>query len=140
MSSPYSDVKAALLFFEQGEQQKKVLYQEIALPDALKKFSKVNSISDEYFAEARQVWQQMKTYLQGKSPRPELTENSWTEDSEELRKRDYDLTAKNQNSNEFETLPVPSEIIKSLLENHRKLQVRLERLQEMVSNREETGW
>jgi len=138
--APYSDVKAALLFFERGEQQKEVLYQEIALPDDLKKFSKVKSISDEHFAEARQVWQQMKAYLQGKYPRPDVTENSWFEDIECLIKREYDLTAKNQNSNEIENSPLPSEIIERLLENHRKLQIRLERLHEMVSNREETGW
>jgi len=134
--APYSDVKAALLFFERGEQQKEVLYQEIALPDDLKKFSKVNSISDEHFAEARQVWQQMKTYLQGKAPRLEFTENSWTEDSEELRKGGYDLTARNPNYAKCEKLPHPAEITAQLLENHYELQKRLERLHKMVNE----GW
>lgn len=134
--APYSDVKAALLFFERGEQQKEVLYQEIALPDELKKFSKVNSISDEHFAEAHQVWQQMKAYIQGKSPRPELTENSWTEDLEELRKRDYDLTARNHRRNEDENLPEPREIIETLIENNRQLKIRLEKLHKMISDKD----
>lgn len=134
--APYSDVKAALLFFERGEQQEEVLYQEIALPDELKKFSKVNSISDEHFAEAHQVWQQMKAYIQGKSPRPELTENSWTEDLEELRKRDYDLTARNHRRNEDENLPEPREIIETLIENNRQLKIRLEKLHKMISDKD----
>jgi len=116
--APYSDVKAALLFFERAEQHKEVLYQEIALPDELKKFSKVNSISDEHFAQASKRWQQMKAYYQGKAPRPKMTESSWIEDAEELRKRSYDLTAKNPNYSEMEKLPHPAEITAKLLENH----------------------
>ena len=70
--APYSDVKAALLFFERSEQHKEVLYQEIAVPDELKKFSKVNSIADEHFAEASKTWQQMKAAL-NVSPAPKVS-------------------------------------------------------------------
>jgi len=132
--APYSDVKAALLFFERGEQQKEVLYQEIALPDELKKFSKVNPISDEHFAEARQAWQQIKSYRQRKDFQLEASGNSWLENAEYLIKCEYNLTAKKPNHDEIEESHHPAEIITQLLENHQKLQINLERLYKMINN------
>jgi type I restriction enzyme M protein len=135
--APYSDVKAALLFFERSEQQKEVLYQEVALPDDLKKFSKGNSISDKHFAEACKTWQQMKAYRQGKASRPEITDNSWFEDVGELIKREYDLTAKNPSCVEMEKLPHTREIIERLLENNLEFKIRLERLHKMIDDGKE---
>lgn len=126
-------LKLHCFFFERSEQHKEVLYHEIALPDNLKKFSKVNSISDDHFAEARQIWQQMKAYRKGKASQPESTEKSWFEDAKELVKREYDLTAKNPSRADMEKLPHPAELAAKLLENHYELQKRLERLHKMVN-------
>jgi type I restriction enzyme M protein len=134
--APYSDVKTALLFFERSQQHKEVLYQEIALPDELKRFSKANLISDEHFAEARQNWQQMKAYRQDKAPRPEITETCWLEDVETLAQRAYDLTARNPKRTESENLPHPAELTARILENNRKFQTIMERLHKMVSEEE----
>lgn len=134
--APYSDVKTALLFFERSQQHKELLYQEIALPDELKRFSKANLISDEHFAEARKNWQQMKAYRQDKAPRPEITETCWLEDVETLAQRAYDLTARNPKRTESENLPHPAELTARILENNRKFQTIMERLHKMVSEEE----
>jgi type I restriction enzyme M protein len=93
--APYSDVKAALLFFERGKQRDEVLYQEVVLPEELKKLSKGNPIDDRHFKEVRGIWQQMKAYLQGKGKKPEVTAFSWFEKTEDLVNRGFDLSAKN---------------------------------------------
>ncbi|WP_449420569.1 type I restriction-modification system subunit M [Phormidium nigroviride] len=134
--APYSDVKTALLFFERSQQYKEVLYQEITLPDELKRFSKANLISDEHFAEARKNWQQMNAYRQGKTPRPKITETCWLEDVETLAQRGYDLRARNPKRTESENFPHPAELTARILENNRKFQTIMERLHKMVSEEE----
>lgn len=134
--APYSDVKAALLFFERSEQQKEVLYQEIAVPDKFKKFSKVNSIADEHFAEACKNWQQMLPYLKGKAPQPEVTKTCWLEDIKTLAERGYDLTARNPNLAKSEKLPNPAELTARLMDNHRQFYKIIKRLHELVNSEE----
>ncbi|MGK7929862.1 MAG: N-6 DNA methylase [Microcystaceae cyanobacterium] len=116
--APYSDVKAALLFFERGKQQDEVLYQEVVLPEGLKKFSKGNPIDDVYFKEVRGIWQQMKAYLEGKGKQPEVTEFSWFEKREDLVKRGFDLSAKNPIIAEREKLPEPSVLLDRIIKNN----------------------
>jgi len=45
-------------------------FYELPLPEGLKKFSKGSPILDEYFAEARGMWQEWKRYLNGDCERP----------------------------------------------------------------------
>ncbi|MBD2777068.1 N-6 DNA methylase [Iningainema tapete] len=134
--APYSDVKTALLFFERSSSTKEVLYYEMPLPNKLKKFSKVNPIADEHFAEARQVLQQWLAYRQGKTQQ-EFPQTSWFVGGETLVERDYDLSAKNPNRLSGEKLPHPSELTARIIENQLKLQSVLERLHKMVSGEEE---
>jgi type I restriction enzyme M protein len=123
--------------FARSQQHKEVLYQEIALPDELKRFSKANLISDEHFAEARKSWQQMKAYRQGKALRPEVTETRWFENAETLAERGYDLTARNPSCFKDEKLPHPAELTALLLERNRQFQSLLERLHKIVSDGDE---
>ena len=119
--APYSDVKAALLFFERGKQQDEVLYQEVMLPEGLKKFSKGNPIDDSHFSQVWEIWQQMKAYLQGKGKKPEVTEFSWFEKTENLVKRGFDLSAKNPTTAEREKLPEPSVLLDRIIKNNDQL-------------------
>ncbi len=135
--APYSDVKTALLFFERPGPTTEVLYHELALPKDLKKFSKGSPIADIHFAEALAMWEQWKAYRRGKGLRPEPTERSWIETLDTLAIRGYDLSAKNPNRPESETLLPPSELTARLLERHLEFQKMLERLHEAVSKKEE---
>jgi type I restriction enzyme M protein len=134
--APYSDVKTGLLFFQRPGPAKEVLYYELRLPEGLKKFSKGNPIADEHFDGARQVWECWKVHRAGKAPRPDLTERTWIEDAAKLAKRGYDLSPKNPNRMDAETLPHPTELTAMLLERSREFHSILDRLHEMVSNGE----
>lgn len=76
--APYSDVKTALLFFQRPDDvmennptaRHETWYYELPLPPDLKKFSKGSRIQDEHFAEAREMWQQWRAYLDGERHRP----------------------------------------------------------------------
>lgn len=128
----YSDVKAALLFFERGKQGDEVLYQEVVLPEELKKFSKGNPIDDSHFGQVREIWQQMKAYQQGKGKKPEVTEFSWFEKTEDLIKRGFDLSAKNPNTAEREKLAEPSVLLDRIISNNEKLQRIVARIESLL--------
>jgi type I restriction enzyme M protein len=76
--APYSDVKTALLFFQRVENilehnpavRDQTWYYELPLPEDLKKFSKGSPIADEHFAEARELWQRWRAWLDGTGERP----------------------------------------------------------------------
>jgi type I restriction enzyme M protein len=61
----------------------------------------------------------------------------WIETLDDLRARNYDLSARNPNANEREVLPPPADLTARLLERQRELQASLERLHAVVSNGEE---
>lgn len=130
--APYSDVKTALLFFDRSSPTKEVLYYEMPLPKNLKKFSKSNSISDEHFDEARQVFKKLLDYQLGKICKEEFTDNSWFVDGKTLVESGYDLSARNPKRLESKELPHPSDLTAQLLENQKELQKRIERLHKMV--------
>lgn len=132
--APYSDVKTALLFFERPGPTKETWYYELSLPEGLKKFSKVSPIEDGHFAEARALWQKWDAYRKGRDARPEPTANSWIVAFDEIRKRGYDLTARNPNRAAVETLRPAVEITASLLERIRELHDIVEGLHEQLSN------
>jgi len=53
---------------------------------------------------------------------------------EEIKARGYDLTARNPNRKETETLPSPMEIVADLLEREREILSIVEELNELLSN------
>jgi type I site-specific restriction endonuclease len=102
--APYSDVKAALLFFARPGPTKEIWYYELPLPEGLKKFSKGSPIQDEHFA------------------------------ADEIVKRGYDLTARNPSRPGGEELPTPVEIVDGLLEKEREILGLIEELDETLGN------
>ena len=136
--APYSDVKTALLFFERPGPTREIWYYELPLPEGLKKFSKGSPIQDEHFAEARKLWRAWDAYRKGQGPREAcLSERSWIVPVEEVKARGYDLTARNPNRKETESLPPPMEILASLLEREREILSIVEELDELLGNNKE---
>jgi type I restriction enzyme M protein len=76
--APYSDVKTAILFFQRPDTvleqnpaaRHETWFYELPLPGDLKKFSKGSKMAESDFAEAQQMWQGWRSYLQGKGERP----------------------------------------------------------------------
>lgn len=134
--APYSDVKTGLLFFERPGPTKEILYYELPLPAALKKFSKGSPIADNLFAEARQVWKRWQAYRTGQAPRPSPTGTSWIEAVDAVAERGYDLSAKNPHRSEEEYLPHPAELTAMLLEHGREFHRIVEHLHALVVNGE----
>jgi len=133
--APYSDVKAALIFFERPGPTKEIWYYELPLPEGLKKFSKGSPIQDEHFAEGRKLWNAWDGYRKGQGPREAcLSERSWIVPVEEIKQRRYDLTARNPNRPETEALPSPVEIVAGLLEREREILSIVEELDELLGN------
>ncbi len=136
--APYSDVKTALIFFERPGPTKEVWYYELPLPEGLKKFSKGSPVQDEHFNEARQLWKAWDAYRRGEGPREAcLSERSWIVPVEEIKQRGYDLTARNPNRREANTLPPPMEIVAQLMEKEREILSIVEELDELLSNSHE---
>lgn len=130
--APYSDVKAALLFFERPGPTRETFYYELPLPNGLKKFSKGSPIQDEHFEEARTLCGAWRAYRRGEGPLPEPAERSWFESVQALAARGYDLSAKNPSRPEGERVPRPAELTATLLERNRELHAILENLHELV--------
>jgi type I restriction enzyme M protein len=132
--APYSDVKTALLFFERPGPTRETWYYELPVPEDLKKFSKGSPIQDGHFDEARALWADWNACRRGEGPRPEPSTNSWIVSVDEIKARDYDLTARNPNRDEAETYRHPAEITASLLEVERQILSIIEELHEMVGD------
>ncbi|MDR7415276.1 MAG: class I SAM-dependent DNA methyltransferase [Armatimonadota bacterium] len=132
------DVKTALIFFEWPGRTREIWYYELPLPEGLKKFSKGSPIQDEHFEEARRLWKAWDAYRRGQGPRETcLSERSWIVPVEDIKKRGYDLTARNPNRKETEALPSPVEIVAGLLEKEREVLSIVEELSEILGNNRE---
>lgn len=138
-----------------------VWYCELSLPKELKKFSKGNPIQDDHFAEAREQWRAWQAYLNGEAEgpfdysedirarwqafweseeeteKPEPPYTSWVERTEDLKAREYDLSARNPNQDERIRLPLPTDITASLLERTREFQSILTNLHGILSEGQE---
>lgn len=138
--APYSDVKTALIFFERPGPTQEIWYYELPLPEGLKKFSKGSPIQDEHFEEARNLWRAWDACRHGRGERQSaLSQNSWIVSIDEVKERDYDLTARNPNRPPTDTLPSPTEIVVGLLEREREILSIVEELDEMLGNNNGKG-
>ena len=134
--APYSDVRTALLLFDQGGPTTEVLYYELPLPANLKKFSLTHPIADEHFADAREVWAQWRAYRNGNGPRPNPTASSWIETAEALADRNYDLAPRNPLVKSNGASQSAVQLTASLLTRNTELQERLARLHALTRNSE----
>lgn len=98
--------KTDLLFFERGKPTKDVWYYELT-----GKFTKTKPIKD---SDLEDCWQKFQKRA--------ISENSWIVSAEELRERNYDLTAKNPNRKEELTHKQPEELVKEIEEKEEKLE------------------
>ena len=137
--APYSDVKTGLLFFDRPGPTEEIWYYELPLPKGLKKFSKGSPIQDEHLDKARELWSQWNAYRHGEADRPEATDHSWIVPAEDIKERNYDLTARNPNRPEGEELPMPMEIVASLAEKEREILSIVQELDELLGNGENEG-
>ncbi len=145
--APYSDVKTALIFFEHPGPTREIWYYELKPPNWIDRegreregtrFTKQYPIKDEHFEEARRLWKAWDAYRKGQGPREScLSERSWIVSIEEIKKRGYDLTARNPNRKETESLPPPTEIVANLLEREREILSIVEELNELLGNNKE---
>jgi len=97
--------KTDLLFFERGKPTKDVWYYEL-----IGKFSKTRPLKDEHLEDC---WQKFQKHA--------VSENSWIVSAEELKKRNYDLTAKNPNRKEEATHKPPEELVKEIEKKEEKI-------------------
>ncbi|HWP92517.1 MAG TPA: class I SAM-dependent DNA methyltransferase [Thermodesulfobacteriota bacterium] len=134
--APYSDVKTALLFFDRPGPTREIWYYELPIPEGLKKFSKGSPIQDDHFAEARELWQKWNDYRRDRGLRPSPTGRSWIIPVEDIKKRSYDLTARNPNRPEGEQLPMPMEVVASLMEKEREIMGIVEELSDLLNNQQ----
>ncbi len=74
---------------------------------------------------------------QAEGPRPAPPYNTWIERLDDLAGRGYDLSGRNPNQDDRQSLPHPAEITARLLERSREFQSILENLHSLVSNGEE---
>jgi type I restriction enzyme M protein len=134
--APYSDVKTALIFFDRPGPTRQVWYYEMPLPQGLKKFSKGSPIQDQHFDRARALWAAWDAFRRGAGPRPQPTDDSWIVPADDIRERDYDLSARNPSRDEMETYRHPAEITAGLLEREREILGIIEELHALVGDGE----
>lgn len=133
--APYSDVKTALIFFERPGPTREIWFYELPLPEGLKKFSKGSPILDEHFEEAKRLWKAYDNYRKGRAAKDAcLSERSWLVNAQEIKEKGYDLTARNPNKKEAESLPSPIEIVAELMEKEREILAILEELDDLLTN------
>lgn len=138
--APYSDVKTALIFFERPGPTQEIWYYELPLPEGLKRFSKGSPIQDEHFEEARNLWRAWDACRHdGGERQSALSQNSWIVSINEVKERDYDLTARNPNRPQTDILPSPTEIVAGLMEREREILSIVEELDEMLGNNNGKG-
>lgn len=118
-----SGPKTSLLFFERGKPTKEIWYYELVPPNG-KNYTRANPIKDEDLSDALEKFEAWKRYLETgdkKWKSKYLSENSWVVDIEEIKGRDYDLSARNPNRKLTIDYPAPEEIISSLREKEERI-------------------
>ncbi|WP_413998133.1 N-6 DNA methylase [Flavobacterium sp. W1B] len=103
--NPYTGIKTNLLFFEKGKSTKETWYYEMPYPEGIKNFSTSRPIDINHFEEIKKWWLDRKE-----------NEYAWRVSFEEIKKRNFNLDIKNENTSEEEIAQSTQELI-SILEN-----------------------
>ncbi|ASJ15074.1 class I SAM-dependent DNA methyltransferase [Thermococcus radiotolerans] len=118
-----SGPKTSLLFFERGKPTKEIWYYELVPPNG-KNYTRANPIKDEDLNDALQKFEAWKKYLETGDEewkKKALSENSWIVSIDDVKERDYDLSARNPNRKLTIEYPAPEEIITSLEEKEKRI-------------------
>jgi len=118
-----SGPKTSLLFFERGRPTKEIWYYEL-VPQNGKNYTRANPIKDEDLSDALQKFEAWKKYLETSDEewkKKALSENSWVISIDDIKERDYDLSARNPNRKLTIEYPAPEEIIASLEEKEKRI-------------------
>jgi type I restriction enzyme M protein len=82
-----------------------------------KTYSKNDPIKDEHLEDCFKKWQKR-----------EISENSWIVKVEEIKKRNYDLSARNPNKMKSISYKKPEELIESVLEKEKEIEESLKEI------------
>ncbi|MBO8179740.1 MAG: SAM-dependent DNA methyltransferase [Archaeoglobus sp.] len=112
--------KTNLVFFTRDGPTKEIWYFDFAGYSEVvlkKKYTKANPVTDEDLAVVYEAWKKR-----------EIGEWSWVVPVEEIIENDYDMTARNPNRKEEISYPEPIEIVESIAEKEKEINVLLEEL------------
>lgn len=115
--------KANLVFFDRTGPTKEIWYYEL-IPPSGTNYTKANPVKDEDLLDCFKKWKNR-----------EISENSWIVSIEEIKKRDYDLTARNPNKKEEVSYLEPEEIVESVLEKEKQILEILEELRNVLGEK-----
>jgi type I restriction enzyme M protein len=116
-----SGPKTNLLFFEKGKSTKEIWYYEVVPPPGMKRYTKTKSIKDEDLEVVYEKW-----------IKKEVSENSWVVGTEEIIKRDYDLSAKNPTKRKSFFLPESKELIKDIISKECEIKKILKKIEKII--------
>jgi type I restriction enzyme M protein len=115
--------KTNLVFFDKSGPTTEIWYYELSHPER-GKFSKANPILDEDLKDCFEKWKDRKK-----------SENSWIVTIDEIKERDYDLSARNPHKKEEIELKPPEELVNSILEREKQIAEILKDIQKAVSDK-----
>lgn len=115
---PYSGVKTNVIFFERKGGTQDVWYYEINLE---KKLTKNKPIQYEHIAEFVELYDKRTT-----------TENSWLVTADEIRERNYDLSAKNPAKQKEIIHQTPANILADIQSNDKQINLLLSEIDNLI--------
>lgn len=134
----YTAAKTSIIFFNLPGPTTEVLYCEIGIPKQGETSNKKNRISEDDFHAVFEVWNRWEAYLKKEGSRPILPEYCWTVEAEELKERNYDLSARPPNRiDRFDSNISTPELITRLAADSREFTLGIERLFRLINNSEE---
>ena len=120
---PYSGVKTNVIFFDRSGGTKEIFYYEVTPPY---KLTKNKPILFEHFKEFLEVWEKRT-----------LTDSSWIVKVEDL--KEYDISAKNPNNIETIEHKSPTELIKILRNNNKKIETMIDEVESILKGKNIDG-
>jgi len=113
---PYSGVKTNVLFFDRKGSTSDIFYYKVNPPYKLTKNKPINY---EHFKEFLELWEERKE-----------TENSWVVNVDEI--KEFDISAKNPNNIKVIEHKSPMELVKTIKENNREIDVLMDEVEAIL--------
>jgi len=132
---PYTAAKTSIIFFNRSRPTKEILYYELTISGSKEKARKKNRISGGDFEEVHRVWHLWQAYLRKEEGHPPLPESSWTLTLDQIRKRNYDLSAR-PNRNHSDSNSSTSEWLSQLAADGHELRLAVDRLFRLINENE----